>query len=299
MKEAPHDFRSGFIAIVGAPNVGKSTLLNRVLGEKISITSKKPQTTRNRILGVRHRKRSQMIFIDTPGIHRARRRLNVRIVEAAIAAIADADTILMLADAAHPDPAAETILVRRLARQRQPVILALNKIDRVEKPRLLEQMAQWRDRCRFEAIVPISALKSVQIERLLEAMETVLPFGPPLFPEDAVTDLPVRFIAGEIVREKIFRLTGEEIPYATAVTVEAFEEGRGQASVTIRASIHVERESQKGILIGKGGGKLRQIREAAQSEIQKMVGVPVVLTLFVRVQKNWRQDTRALRKFGY
>jgi len=299
MKEASLDFRSGFIAIVGAPNVGKSTLLNRLLGEKISITSKKPQTTRNRILGVLHRKRSQMIFIDTPGIHRARRRLNVRIVEAAIAAIADADTILMLADAAHPDPAAETILVRRLARQRQPVILALNKIDRVEKPRLLEQMAQWRDRCRFEAIVPISALKSVQIERLLEAMETVLPFGPPLFPEDAVTDLPVRFIAGEIVREKIFRLTGEEIPYATAVTVEAFEEGRGQAGVTIRASIHVERESQKGILIGKGGGKLRQIREAAQSEIQKMVGVPVVLTLFVRVQKNWRQDTRALRKFGY
>jgi len=299
MKEASLDFRSGFIAIVGAPNVGKSTLLNRLLGEKISITSKKPQTTRNRILGVLHRKRSQMIFIDTPGIHRARRRLNVRIVEAAIAAIADADTILMLADAAHPDPAAETILVRRLARQRQPVILALNKIDRVEKPRLLEQMAQWRDRCRFEAIVPISALKSVQIERLLEAMETVLPFGPPLFPEDAVTDLPVRFIAGEIVREKIFRLTGEEIPYATAVTVETFEEGRGQAGVTIRASIHVERESQKGILIGKGGGKLRQIREAAQSEIQKMVGVPVVLTLFVRVQKNWRQDTRALRKFGY
>jgi len=299
MKEASLDFRSGFIAIVGAPNVGKSTLLNRLLGEKISITSKKPQTTRNRILGVLHRKRSQMIFIDTPGIHRARRRLNVRIVEAAIAAIADADTILMLADAAHPDPAAEAILVRRLARQRQPVILALNKIDRVEKPRLLEQMAQWRDRCRFEAIVPISALKSVQIERLLEAMETVLPFGPPLFPEDAVTDLPVRFIAGEIVREKIFRLTGEEIPYATAVTVETFEEGRGQAGVTIRASIHVERESQKGILIGKGGGKLRQIREAAQSEIQKMVGVPVVLALFVRVQKNWRQDTRALRKFGY
>ncbi|MGD8366403.1 MAG: GTPase Era [Desulfobacterales bacterium] len=299
MKAVPTGFRFGFIAIVGAPNAGKSTLLNRLLGEKISITSKKPQTTRNRILGIVHRDRSQMVFIDTPGIHRTRHRLNARIVEAALAAITEADMILLIADAAHPDPEAEKILVHTLRRQRRPVVLALNKIDRIEKPLLLEQMAHWKDRCRFEAIVPISALKAVQIEALLTAMERVLPFGEPMFPEDDITDVPLRFLAAEIVREKIFRLTGEEIPYASAVTVDEFREGSGTNAAKIRATIHVERDSQKGILIGKGGAKLKQIRESAREEIQKLIGAPVVLTLFVRVQKNWSRDGRALRKFGY
>jgi GTP-binding protein Era len=299
MTEARQNFRFGFIAIAGAPNAGKSTLLNRLLGEKISITSKKPQTTRNRILGVVHRHRSQMVFIDTPGIHRTRHGLNARIVETAMGAITDADMILMIADAAHPDPEAETIVVHKLTHQHRPAVLALNKIDRIEKPLLLKQMARWHDRCRFEAIVPISALKGIQIEALLTAMEQVLPFGEPMFPEDAITDMPLRFLAAEIVREKIFRLTGEEIPYGTAVTVDEFREGSGATATQIRATIHVERNSQKGMVIGKGGAKLRQIREAARQEIQQMIGAPVVLNLFVRVQKNWSRDGRALRKFGY
>ena len=254
MKAEAAGFKSGFVALVGAPNVGKSTLLNRLLGEKISITSKKPQTTRNRILGIVHRPRSQMVFIDTPGIHRARHRLNVRIVETAVAAIADADLVLLVADAEQPDPDAERLLVRTLNAAAKPLILALNKIDRVRKPLLLKQLAAWSKRCRFEAIVPISALKEIQIDPLVAAMEQVLPPGPPLFPEDAITDMPLRFIAAEIVREKVFRLTGAEIPYASAVTIDSFVAARGEEPVKISATVHVERQSQKGIVIGKGGG---------------------------------------------
>jgi len=299
VKALPNDFRSGFIAIVGAPNVGKSTLLNRLLGEKISITSKKPQTTRNRILGIVHRDRCQMVFVDTPGIHRTTQRLNARIVEAAVAAMSEADLVLMMTDAEHPQPDAENILVEKLKRQHRPVILALNKIDRIEKPRLLKLMADWSTRCRFEEIVPISALKAVQIDALLAAMQRSLPLGPPMFPEDAITDMPVRFIVAEIVREKVFRLTGQEVPYATAVTIDEFKEAAGGQPVRIRATVHVERDSQKGIVIGKAGTKLKQIKAAAQKEIEALVGAAVALTVFVRVQKNWSRDPRAMRKFGY
>jgi GTP-binding protein Era len=293
------EFRSGFIAMAGAPNVGKSTLLNRLLGEKISITSRKPQTTRNRILGVVHRERSQMIFVDTPGIHRSGSQLNVRIVDAALAAIGDADLILMIADAWTPDPDSEKILIENLRRQNRPVILALNKIDRIEKPKLLSQIADWSRRFSFEAIVPISARMGTQIEALLSAMEEVLPLGPPLFPDDAVTDAPMRFIAAEIVREKVFRYTGDEIPYATAVTVDEFNTKNDLGPVQISATIHVERDSQKGIVIGRKGEKLRQIGAAAREDLEKMLVKQVVLRLFVRVQKNWSRDARALRKFGY
>mgnify|MGYP001083277078 CR=1 FL=1 len=292
-------FRSGFIAMVGAPNVGKSTLLNRLLGEKISITSRKPQTTRNRILGVVHRERSQMIFVDTPGIHRSGSQLNVRIVDAALAAIGDADLLLMIADACSPDPDSERLLIENLRGQNRTVILALNKIDRIDKPSLLSQIAGWSRRFTFEAIVPISARMGTQVDVLLSAMEKGLPLGPPLFPEDAVTDAPMRFIAAEIVREKVFRYTGDEIPYATAVTVDEFNAAGDRAPVRISATIHVERDSQKGMVIGKKGGKLRQIGAAAREDLEKMLEKQVVLNLFVRVQKNWSRDGRALRKFGY
>jgi len=292
-------FRSGFIAIVGAPNVGKSTLLNRLLGEKISITSRKPQTTRNRILGVVHRERSQMIFVDTPGIHRSGAQLNVRIVDAALAAIGDADLLLMIADAWSPDPDSEKLLIENLRGQNRTVILALNKIDRIDKQSLLSQIDRWSRRFSFEAIVPISARMGTQVDVLLSAMEKVLPLGPPLFPEDAVTDAPMRFIAAEIVREKVFRYTGDEIPYATAVTVDEFNAVNDLTPVRISATIHVERDSQKGIVIGKKGDKLRQIGAAAREDLEKMMEKQVVLNLFVRVQKNWSRDGRALRKFGY
>ena len=293
------NFKSGYVAIVGVPNAGKSTLLNRMLGEKISITSKKPQTTRNRILGVMHRPAAQLVFIDTPGIFKATDTLNLRIVDTALSAISDADMIVFVLDVANPDPASEYFLVRRLQEQQRPVILALNKIDLVEKSSLLEIIRKWSGEYRFDVIVPISATEGSQIEKLIEAMENFLPYGPPYFPEDALTDLPQRFIAAEMIRESVFRLTGEEIPYATAVTVDSFKEEKDGKLIKIEATIHLERSSQKGIIIGKEGSKLKHIGTESRKKIEHMLETKVFLKLFVRVQKNWRKDTRALKKFGY
>ncbi|HIJ55105.1 MAG TPA: GTPase Era [Deltaproteobacteria bacterium] len=293
------DFKSGFVIIVGAPNVGKSTLLNRVLGEKISITSKKPQTTRNRILGVVHRPCSQMVFIDTPGIHRAENIFNIRIVGVALGAMGDADLILLMIDVTHPDPSSDAILLEALKKQNRPVILAVNKIDGVDKAKILEVIEEWAALYEFREVVPVSAKQGTQIDTLLEVMETALPHGPPYFPEDSITDIPERFIAAEMIREKVFRLTGQEIPYSIAVTVEVFSEDVNRGLVKIHASIHVERDSQKGIVIGNGGRKLKQIGEVARKDIERMLGSQVFLKLFVRVQKNWSKDTKALRQFGY
>lgn len=291
--------RSGFVTIVGAPNAGKSTLLNYMLGEKISITSKKPQTTRNRILGILHRPISQMVFLDTPGVHRAGNPLNVRIVDTAIAALADAEVVLLIVDASAPDHESEQILLDNLKTLKCPVVLALNKIDKVEKPVLLEMIDTWRSSRTFAALVPISAKNGTQVDELLEELQPLLPEGPPYFPQESLTDLPERFIAAEMIREKAFRLTGQEIPYSVAVTIDDFEEESARKLVRIHATLHVERSSQKGILIGRQGSKLRQIGEDARKEIQRMVGCKVYLKLFVRIQKNWSKDTKALRKFGY
>lgn len=293
------DFKSGFVAIVGAPNAGKSTLLNRLLGEKISITSRKPQTTRNRILGVVHRSSSQLVFIDTPGVHRAKDELNVRIVDAALSALGDVDVILILIDVANSDTDSENYLVKKLKKQKRPVILALNKIDLVKKPVLLEIIDKCSKKYTVESIVPISAKHGDQVDELLGAMEALLPQGPAFFPEDTLTDLPERFIAAEMIREKVFRLTGQEIPYSTAVTVDSFAEKKGGGLVIINATIHVERDSQKGIVIGKKGSKLKKIGEDSRKEIERMIGTKVFLKLFVRVQKNWSKDTKAIRRFGY
>jgi GTP-binding protein Era len=297
--EKYENFKSGYVAIVGAPNAGKSTLLNRTLGEKISITSKKPQTTRNRILGVVHRPDVQMVFIDTPGIFKAKDTLNLRIVDKALSAIGDADIILFVLDAANADPTSEYFLSKRLQNQERPVIVALNKIDLIEKTDLLAQIKKWSTEYHFDVIVPISATEGTQIGELIEAMENFLPQGPPYFPEDALTDLPERFIAAEMIRESVFRLTGEEIPYATAVTVDSFKEEKNGKLVKIEATIHLERDSQKGIIIGKEGSKLKRIGTESRKKIENMLETKVFLKLFVRVQKNWRRDTRALRKFGY
>lgn len=292
-------FRSGYAAIIGAPNAGKSTLLNQLLGQKLSITSKKPQTTRNRILGVVHRTGSQIVFLDTPGIHRAKTPLNTRIVDTALATLSEVDLILLVADAQTPDPASEQLLLQRLTGQTLPVLLVLNKIDQVERTALLSQIQRWSVRFPFEAVVPVSAKTGEQVDRLVAVMEVSLPVGPPFFPSDSLTDLPMRFIAAEMIREKAIRLTGQEIPYAVAVTIDSFKAENGGGPVRIHASIHVERDSQKGILIGRQGAKLKQVGEAARQEIEKMLGSKVFLKLFVRVQKNWTRDTKALRKFGY
>lgn len=297
-QEHPGSFKCGFVAIAGAPNSGKSTLLNRLLGQKLAITSKKPQTTRNRIMGVLHRPHSQIVFVDTPGIHKAAVPLNIRIVDAALAALGDADIVLLVVDVAAPDPDAEDFLVTKLKKQR-PVVLALNKIDLIEKTALLAIIDTWSRAYPFEAIIPISAKNGIQIEQLVGAMESLLPAGPPLFPAETLTDLPERFIAAEMIREKIFRLTGQEIPYATAVTIDSFADEKKGSLVRIQATIHVEKDSQKGVIIGKKAVKLKQIGQAARQDIEAMLGAKVFLKLFVRVQKNWSKDAKALRQFGF
>ncbi len=298
-KNSNPDFKSGFVAIAGAPNAGKSTLLNRMLGEKISITSKKPQTTRNRILGIANRASSQLVFLDTPGIHKARTALNTRIVDIAVSTLSDADIILAVIDVSKPDPQSEKVLIKKIASQKRPVVLALNKIDIVKKPFLLQAIESWMKTLTFKEIVPVSAKHGTQVEQLFEAIETLLPKSPPFFPDESITTLPERFIAAEIIREKAFRLTGQEIPYSVAVTIDSFKEKNKGALITISATIHVERESQKGIIIGKKGSKLKAIGEDARRDLERMTGTKIFLKLFVRVQKNWSNDTKALRRFGY
>jgi len=290
-------FKSGFAVILGAPNVGKSTLLNRLLGEKISITSRKPQTTRNKILGVFHMPEAQIVFLDTPGVHAAKDIFNIRIVELALSSIGDVDMVLMIADVNKPDRISEKILLKTLSATNKPVILALNKIDRQKSLNIASITEQWSSVYSFEAIVPISAKFGFGIEKLMAAIVNILPPGPPFFSEDTLTDMPLRFIVSEIIREKVFRLTGEEIPYSIAVTVEKYEE-KNNLSV-IHAVIHVEKNSQKGIIIGKQGQMLKKIGQDSRKDIEKLLGHPIFLNLFVRVQKNWSKDTKALRKFGY
>jgi len=298
--EATADFKSGFVAIAGAPNVGKSTLLNRLLGEKISITSKRPQTTRNRILGILHRPNSQLVFIDTPGLHRATGLLNQLIVETALTALGEADLVLAMIDAVRTDAESEKLLLASLEKANLPAILAINKIDRLgDKTALLSLIDQWSQSGLFDDIVPISALAGTQVDKLIETMMMRMPPGPPFYPEDSLTDLPQRFIVAEMIREKVFRLTGQEIPYASAVTVDRFSASRKRKIVEIHASIHVERNSQKGIIIGKNGVKLRKIGEAARQDIERLVQSKVYLRLFVKVQRNWSRDARVLRRFGY
>jgi GTP-binding protein Era len=279
--------------------VGKSTLLNQALGQKISITSKKPQTTRNRIVGILQRPQAQVVFVDTPGIHAATKALNVRIVETATSALVDVDVVLLLTDASAPAPEAEHVLLAKLAQVRRPVILAINKIDLIERPRLLEQIARWDQRLKCDEIIPICARSSEQVDRLIAAVMARLPEGPAYFPRDDLTDLPERFIVAEWIREKVFRLTGQEVPYAAAVTVDSFQEHPDKGLVEVVATIHVERASQKGIIIGKKGAKLKQIGSEARRDIENLLQNKVFLKLFVRVQKNWSRDARALRRFGY
>ncbi|MBF0118318.1 MAG: GTPase Era [Desulfobacterales bacterium] len=295
-----NNFKSGFIAIIGSPNAGKSTLLNQMLGEKISITSSKPQTTRNRILGILQRESSQLVFIDTPGIFKADSILNNTLVDTAVSAIKDVDLILVISDVLKHESFSEQIVTNIILKEKKKIFLALNKIDLIEKSLLLPIIDAWSKKCssaELTEIIPISAKNGTQVEKLILSLEKALPYGPQLFPEDAITDMPMRFIASEIIREKVFILTGQEVPYATAVTIDTFSEGENLCRIS--ASIHVERDSQKGIIIGNQGKMIKKIGETARKEIEKMVGTKVFLELFVRVKKNWRKDVRALKEFGY
>ncbi|WP_457553080.1 GTPase Era [Desulfobacula sp.] len=292
-----NNIRSGFVGIVGAPNAGKSTLLNHVLGQKISITSKKPQTTRDRILGIVNRPFSQIIFIDTPGIHRSSNLLNKRIVDQAMQALEDVDVVLFMVDAAARNFSAEKLILAQLEKTPKPIILVLNKIDLVKKAQVYTLVEEFQKRYDFKVIIPVSAKKDIQVKNLLEEVERLLDIGPRLFPEETFTDVSEKFMVKEIIREKVFRLTGMEIPYSSAVTIDDFSVEK--KLIVIHASIHVIRDSQKGIIIGKKGSMLSQIGSKARKDIEEMTGQKVLLKLFVKVTKNWVDNSRILNEFGY
>ncbi|MGD8504278.1 MAG: GTPase Era [Syntrophobacterales bacterium] len=293
------EFKSGFVSIIGAPNVGKSTLLNHIVGEKIAIISPKPQTTRNRILGVKTTDDYQMIFLDTPGIHQARGNLNVAMVRTALATLATVDLILFLLEAPSPDNKSNQHVLQALQSVETEALLVVNKIDLVPEKSLARIIEQYEGLHRFKGSACISALYGTGIDDLLNQIIPLLPTGPAYYPEDTLTDLPERFFCAEIIREKIMHLTSEEIPYAVAVTINSFKEDDQKNLIRIQADIHVERPSQKGIIIGKGGSMLREIGKQARLDMEKLLGARVFLELWVRIQKKWRKDPRALKEFGY
>lgn len=290
-------YQSGFIAILGRPNVGKSTFFNAVIGDKISIVAAKPQTTRNRITGIKNFPDAQMIFLDTPGIHSAKTPLNRAMVQTAQETIGDADVLLVMIDA-HAAGSQDMTFIESLPRGKTPVFLAINKIDRVEKPLLLPLMDRMSKLYDFAGIFPISALKGDGLEALLRCLKDALPEGPQLFPDDIATDATERFIAAEFIREQILHLTSQEIPYASAVTIDAFKEDEAKNLIRISATISVEKESQKAIMIGKKGSMLKKIGTQSRISMETLFGAKVFLELFVRVKKDWTGSDKMLREFG-
>lgn len=288
---------SGFVSIIGRPNVGKSTLLNRIIGEKIVITSDKPQTTRNRIQGIHNIPEGQIVFIDTPGIHAGRSRLNKSMVDVARSAISGVDLLLLVVDATGQADAAFVDDV--LKKVTTPVLLVLNKVDLLsDKNLLLEKISAWSALHPFKEIIPISAGSGDGVEHLVSVITGYLPEGPAMFPDDILTDMPEKFIVAEMIREKVFRLTRDEIPYSTAVVVESFIE-RENGVIAISAAIMLERDTQKGIIIGKRGEMLKRIGSQARQDIERLLDTRVFLELFVKVVENWSERPSKLRELGY
>jgi GTPase len=287
-------FRAGFVSIIGRPNAGKSTLLNALVGEKIAIVSRKPQTTRNRIQGIVNVKAAkgtpagQIVFVDTPGVHKPDSNLNRKMMHEVQEALEGRDLVLFLLDVTHKLDVNDRFALQMLERAGGPAFLVLTKIDLIEKTKLLPLIAEYSQLHAFKEVIPISSLKKDGLQQLLQKVVNALPQGQPYFPPDQMTDQPERFIAAELIREKILRETGEELPYATTVVVERFEEG---AKLTrISATIYCEREGQKRILIGKGGSMLKKIGTAARLDIERLLGMKVFLELFVKVEPGWRES---------
>jgi GTPase len=292
--------RAGFGALVGRPNVGKSTLLNRLVGEKMAIVSRRPQTTRTRITGIRHLPHAQVVFVDTPGLHAGSGRLGELMQRAAERALEDVDLVCFVAEATERPDRIDATALGRLAAVRAPLVCCLNKVDLVApKSRLLPLIAAYRERAPFTDIVPLSAQTGAGCDALLDLVLAALPERPAYFPRESLTDQPETFFVAEAIREKIFRLTHEEIPYACAVRVEELVERDKPECLYIRASIFVEQESQKGILIGRQGAMLKRIGSAAREDLERFFGIKSFLDLRVAVRKNWRKDEQALREFGF
>jgi len=290
-------FMSGYVSIVGRPNVGKSTLLNAIIGEKIVITSNKPQTTRNRIQGIHNIPGGQIIFIDTPGIHAGHSRLNRSMVDVAMSAISGVDLLLLVVEATATVDAG--IVGDVLKGVSIPVVLVLNKVDLLPDKRILfERITEWSALYPFREVVPVSAGSGDGVGLLVETISRYLPEGPQLFPDDILTDMPEKFIVAEMIREKVFRLTRDEVPYSTAVEVESFVE-RENGVIAISAAIVLERATQKGIVIGKRGDMLKKIGSQARQDIERLLATRIFLELFVKVEENWSERPSKLREFGY
>jgi len=292
------NYRSGFIAIIGRPNAGKSTLLNEILGRKVAIMSDKPQTTRNRITGVLTQKDAQMIFIDTPGIHKPKHKLGKYMVDVAEGSLEGVDLVYYMVDANASFGSGEQYVVNRLKNSKVPVFLILNKIDLLTPDKILQTISEWQSRADFAEVFPLSALRGDNVQELVAKTIEYLPEGPQFYPEDAVTDQPEQVVIGELIREKVLHLTREEIPHSVAVVVEMLEP-RPKNTVYIGATIYVERDSQKGIVIGKKGALLKEIGLKARLDIEKLLGSKVFLDLWVKVKDDWRNRERILRDLGY
>jgi GTP-binding protein Era len=292
-------FKSGFIALVGRPNVGKSTLLNALVGEKVAIVSPKPQTTRSRITGIRTTESAQLIFVDTPGLARPRTALNRHMVEVVRQAYQSVDLILLVTDVAAPEEMAQDdFILRQLDGVKTPIFLVINKIDLIDNRLVLPLIAAYQQRFPFTEFVPISALKGVNLDELQQTIVKYLPEGPRYFPADQLTDQPEKFLIAELIREQIFMQTEQEVPYQTAVLVEHMEDTDGGV-LHIDATIYVERDSQKGIIIGKKGSRLKQIGQAARQEIERLLNTHVYLALWVKVRKDWSENEQLIRDLGY
>ncbi len=298
-----HDkpFRAGYVAIVGRPNVGKSTLINRLVGHDLCIVSPRPQTTWHRILGIKNRPDAQMLFLDTPGLHDSQALFNRGLNHAAERALADADVIVWLLDATDADQPDDLLILETIRRQKPdaPLLLAPNKVDRVLKPLLLPRIDRWRTMHDFAEIVPISAAKGDNVDRLESLLVRFLPVGPPLYPPDDLSDRPERFFIAETLRGQVFALLRQELPYAVAVEVDAVRAREGTDLTDVEATICVEKVSQRGILIGAGGTMLKRIGTAARPPIEELLGTRVFLKLHVKVEEAWRKEPSALRRFGY
>jgi len=291
-------FKSGYASIVGRPNVGKSTLLNRLVAQKVAATSNRPQTTRNKITGVVHLSDAQIILVDTPGIHESKRALNEMMVKASLSTYADVDLILVLIDAVEGFSDEDEYVLKSMQHTTAPKILVINKIDLIEKPKLLTLIAEAHDKSIFKDIIPVSALKDDGMEPLKELIIGYLPEGPEYFPKDMITDCTESFLLAEIIREKVLSLTRLEVPHSVAVVIENMEE-QANGVVKIDATLYTEKASQKKILIGQGGSMLTSIGRIARIEIEKRLGAKVYLKIFVKVKSNWRDQKQAIKEFVY
>lgn len=291
-------YKSGFVSIIGRPNVGKSTFLNRIIGQKIAIMSDKPQTTRNKIQGVYTENDAQVIFIDTPGIHKPKHKLGEFMVKMAQTTLKEVDIVLFMVNAVEGFGRGEEFIIEKLKETKQPVFLVINKIDQLHPEQLLELIDQYRKLHEFAEIVPISALDGNNVDALIGTIKKYLPEGPQYYPENQVTDHPERFIIAELIREKVLHLTREEVPHSVAVVIDAIQKREGGA-VYINATIVVERASQKGIIIGKQGKMLKEVGKRARFDIEALLGSKVFLEVWVKVQKDWRNKMSQLRDLGF